>query len=218
MPQLRPLPVPNPRELINLSAPGPKPGSQSCNQAGNCEEVFSYPMFRDLEQKQTPFSGLAAHVLFGANLSIKNEAMTGQGMFVSGSYFGVLGIAPAIGRLLQPADDAVIGANFVTVLSHDFWQEHYGGDRSIVGQTILVDGKSLTVVGVAPAGFRGTTLGAQPALFAPISMRAAIRLTARPATIVAATRAAMSPILRRPRRTLSANTPLRPSRSGDGKP
>jgi len=177
---LRELPVNDPAQLVNLAAPGPKPGSSNCGQAGDCDEVFSYPMFRDLEQRQTPFSGLAAHVLFGANLSIKNESLTGQGVFVSGSYFGVLGVTPVIGRLLQAADDAVIGANFVTVLSYDFWQEHYGGDRAVVGQTILVNGKSLTVIGVASAGFRGTTLGAQPALFAPISMRAVIT-TWRPA-------------------------------------
>jgi len=177
---LRELPVNAPAQLVNLSAPGPKQGSTNCGLAGDCDEVFSYPMFRDLELRQTPFSGLAAHVLFGANLSIKNEALTGQGVFVSGSYFGVLGVTPAIGRLLQPTDDAVIGANFVTILSYDFWQEHYGGDRAIVGQAILVNGNSLTIVGVAPAGFRGTTLGAQPALYAPISMRAAIT-TWRPA-------------------------------------
>ena len=177
---LRALPVNDSAQLVNLAAPGPKQGSTNCGQAGDCDEVFSYPMFRDLELRQTPFSGLAAHVLFGANVSIKNEAMTQQGVFVSGSYFGVLGVTPATGRLLQPTDDAVIGANFVTVLSYDFWQEHYGGDRAIVGQAILVNGNSLTIVGVAPAGFRGTTLGAQPALYAPISMRATIT-TWRPA-------------------------------------
>ena len=51
-----------PGELVNLSAPGPKPGSTSCNQAGDCDEVFSYPMFRDLERLQTVFTGIAAHV------------------------------------------------------------------------------------------------------------------------------------------------------------
>src|SRR4051795_4859520 len=66
---LRPLPVPRASELVNLTAPGPKPGSQSCGQAGDCEAVFSYPMFRDLKQQQTVFTGLAAHVAFGANLA-----------------------------------------------------------------------------------------------------------------------------------------------------
>ncbi|WP_373064906.1 hypothetical protein [Gemmatimonas sp.] len=94
------LPVNDPAQLVNLAAPGPKQGSTNCGQAGDCDEVFSYPMFRDLELWQTPFGGLAAHVLFGANVSIKNEAMTQQGVFVSGSFFGVLGVMPATGRLL----------------------------------------------------------------------------------------------------------------------
>lgn len=59
---LRPLPVKDPGRLVNLSAPGPKPGSQSCTQAGDCDVVFSYPMFRDLERVQTVFTGRAPHV------------------------------------------------------------------------------------------------------------------------------------------------------------
>lgn len=171
---LRALPVSAPHELVNLEAPGPKPGSTNCGQAGSCEAVFSYPMFRDLEQQQKALAGLAGHVSFGANMSVRNEAFTSRGMFVSGGYFGVLGLAPAAGRLLQPADDGAIGANFVTVLSHEFWLERYGGDPRVVGQTISVNGRTLTIVGVAPRGFRGTTLGAEPAVFVPLSMRAAV--------------------------------------------
>src|SRR5947208_4418032 len=63
---LRPLPVPEPARLVNLAVPGPKPGSTSCGQAGGCDSVFSYAMFRDLERAQTSFTGLAAHVVFGA--------------------------------------------------------------------------------------------------------------------------------------------------------
>ena len=66
---LRELPVEEPGMLVNLSAPGPKPGSTSCDDAGPCEAVFSYPMFRDLEKAQTVFTGIAAHRSFGANLS-----------------------------------------------------------------------------------------------------------------------------------------------------
>src|SRR5918996_1696967 len=95
---LRPLPVVRPSELVNLAAPGPKPGSNSCNQAGDCEQVFSYPMFRDLERVQQVFTGIAAHVNFGANLSFKGQTQNGEGMLVSGSYFNVLGVKPAIGR------------------------------------------------------------------------------------------------------------------------
>jgi hypothetical protein len=66
---LRPLPVAEPERLVNLVAPGPKPGSQSMNQAGNSDSVFSYPMFRDLQRLQTSFTGIAAHRQFDANLA-----------------------------------------------------------------------------------------------------------------------------------------------------
>src|SRR5690349_13930048 len=67
------LPVPRPNELVNLSAPGPKPGSQSCGQAGDCDAVFSYAMFRDLQKVQTSFTGIAAHLVFGANLAFDEQ-------------------------------------------------------------------------------------------------------------------------------------------------
>ena len=66
---LRPLPVPEPGRLVNLGAPGPKPGSQSCGQPGDCQAVFSYPMIRDLERLQAVFTGIAAHRPFGVNLA-----------------------------------------------------------------------------------------------------------------------------------------------------
>ncbi len=168
---LRPLPVREPDQLVNLAAPGPKPGSQSCNQAGDCEQVFSYPMFRDLEREQTVFTGIAAHYAFGVNLAYRNQTLNGDGMHVSGSYFPVLGIQPHIGRLLGPADDENISAHFVAVLSHDYWETQLGGDPGVVGQTITVNGKGMTIVGVAPPGFEGTTLGSRPSVFVPISMR-----------------------------------------------
>src|SRR6266513_3123517 len=102
---LRPLPVPEPDRLVNLAAPGPKPGSQSCGQAGDCDTVFSYAMFRDLERVKTPFTAIAAHVSFGANLAARGQTTNAQGMLVSGSYFPVLGLQPAIGRLLTADDD-----------------------------------------------------------------------------------------------------------------
>ena len=70
---LRPLPVQEPGKLVDLSAPGPKPGSQSCNQAGDCDAVFSYAMFRDLERVQDVFTGIAGHRLFGANLALRGQ-------------------------------------------------------------------------------------------------------------------------------------------------
>lgn len=169
---LRPLPVAHPERLVNLSAPSPKPGSTSCNQAGDCEDVFSYPMFRDLERARTPFSGIAAHRAFGANVAFDHQTFSGEGMLVSGSYFPVLGLHPVLGRLFTPDDDRNVGANFVAVLSYSYWESRLGARRSVVGEPIIVNGQTLTIIGIAPRGFEGTTLGTRPQIFVPISMRA----------------------------------------------
>jgi predicted permease len=168
---LRPLPVPDPSSLVNLSAPGPKPGSQSCGQAGNCDTVFSYPMFRDLQREQKVFTGIAAHRLFGANLSFKGQTVSGEGVLVSGSYFPVLGVQPALGRLLTPDDDRKTGESPVVVLSHGWWRTRFDADPNVLNETMIVNGQSMTIVGVAPRGFQGTTLGAQPQVYVPITMR-----------------------------------------------
>ncbi|MEO5590476.1 MAG: ABC transporter permease [Gemmatimonadaceae bacterium] len=168
---LSPLPVTAPGDLVNLSAPGPMQGSNSCNMSGSCENVFSYAMFRDLEQKQQALTGIAAHRIFEASMSIRNEPMVGQASMVSGSYFPVLELNPAAGRLLNPDDDRVLGANFVAVISHEFWENKFGRDPAVVGKTMLINGKSFTIVGVAPEKFNGTTAGTRPVVFVPISMR-----------------------------------------------
>ena len=169
---LRPLPVEHPERLVNLGAPGPNPGSQSCNQAGNCDVVFSYPMFRDLEREQTVFAGIAAHRLFSANLALAGQTpISSQGMLVSGSYFPVLGLQSALGRLFTARDDQGIGGNYLAVLSYRYWTTHTGADPRVLGRTIVLNGQSFTIIGVAPQGFDGTTLGALPQVFVPISMR-----------------------------------------------
>jgi predicted permease len=168
---LRPLPVPAAGELVNLGAPGPKAGSTSCNQAGDCEQIFSYPMFRDLERLQTSFTGLAAHRVFGANIAFGGQTESGRGTLVSGSYFPVLGLQPSLGRLFTPDDDRTPGGHSLVVLSHDYWRRRFQEDPSVLGQTMMVNGQGLTIIGVAPRGFLGTTLGVQPAVFVPITMR-----------------------------------------------
>jgi len=168
---LRSLPVREPDRLVNLGAPGPNPGSQSCTNAGGCDEVFSYPMFRDLEAEPTAFSGVAAHRGFGANVAYHNQTLNGDAMFVSGSYFGVLGVQPALGRLLTKNDDQTIGGHFVTVLSYNFWRTKLGANPNIVNDKIIINGQTMTIVGVAPEGFEGTTLGTSPNVYVPITMR-----------------------------------------------
>jgi predicted permease len=169
---LRPLPVREPGRLVNLSAPGPKPGSQSCGQAGDCDVVLSYPMFRDLERSQEVLAGLAGHVAFGANIALRGRTpISSEGVLVSGSYFPVLGLSASLGRLLTPGDDESIGSNFVAVLSHGYWERNLGRDPGVLGQTIIVNGQALTIVGVAPEGFDGTTLGSRPQVYVPLTMR-----------------------------------------------
>ncbi len=167
---LRPLPVFEPERLVNLEAPGPKRGSVSCNGAGGCDEVFSYPMFRDLQREQTVFTDIAAHLGFGANVAYQGQTVNIQGMQVSGSYFPTLGLEPTVGRLFGPEVDQPIGGHPVVILSHEFWQSDLGGTREVLGDALIVNGQPLTIVGVAPAGFRGTTVQMLPKIFVPITM------------------------------------------------
>lgn len=171
---LRSLPVQSPDQLVNLAAPGPKPGSQSCNQAGDCEAVFSYAMFRDLEKAGGPFTGVAAHRLFGANLAFEGQTLSAEGMMVSGSYFPLLGVNPAMGRVFGVSDDENIGEHSVAVLSYNYWESRLGKDPSILNQSLIVNGHPMTVVGVAAKDFNGTTLGSRPDVFVPLSMRGVV--------------------------------------------
>jgi predicted permease len=168
---LRPLPVRDPDRLASLGAPGPKPGSQSCNMAGNCEQVFSYAMFRDLERVQTVFTGIAAHRAFGVNLAAKGQTLNGQGMLVSGNYFPLLGLTPALGRLIGPSDDQSPGQSPVAVLSYTFWRTRFDQSPSVLDEKIIINGQPMTIIGVAPPGFNGTTIGSMPQVFVPITMR-----------------------------------------------
>jgi predicted permease len=167
----RPLPVIDPYRLVNLEAPGPKSGSTSCNAAGSCEAVFSYPMFRDLEKGQTPFTSLAAHRLFGANLAAAGQTFTGDGLAVSNGYFPTLGIQAALGRFIGPDDERVEREGRVAVLSYAFWQDRFAGSPDVLTTPLVVNGQAMTIVGVAPRGFSGTTLGERPLVFVPITMR-----------------------------------------------
>jgi predicted permease len=165
------LPVPEPERLVNMTAPGPKAGLSTTPTGGHSEEVFSYPMFRDLQQVQTAFTDIAAFSQFSANLAARGVTMNGSGLLVSGSYFPVLCVQPALGRLLNPQDDHIIGESPVVVLSHAYWQTRFGGDPGVLNQTLIVNGQVMTIVGVARRGFDGNTLGMKSQVFVPITMR-----------------------------------------------
>jgi len=169
---LQPLPVPEPARLVILSSPGPKSGSVSCSGIGDCNQVFSYPMLRDLQREQTVFTGIAAHRSFGASIAVKGaQAVAGEGMVVNGDYFSVLRLQPAFGRLIGPQDETKVGEGRVAVLSYDYWQNNFGGDPQVLGRLLTINGQPMTVIGVAPAGFSGASLGAQPQVYVPLTMR-----------------------------------------------
>jgi predicted permease len=167
---LRPLPVPAPQELVNLGAPGPKNGSTSCNQAGDCDQVFAYPMFRDLEREQKAFTGIAAHNGLGTYIGYQNITLPEDGEEVSGSYFGVLGLKPAFGRLIDDRDDLPAGGADVAVVSYEYWQSRFESNPAILGASIVVNGHPMAVIGVAPRGFEGTTRGRRPVVYVPFTL------------------------------------------------
>ena len=94
----------------------------------------------------------------------------GDAEVVGGNYFSVLGVRPALGRLLTPADDGVPGANPVAVLSYRYWASHLGSDPRLVGQTISLNGHTFEVIGIAPQGFQSAVWGEMPDVFVPMSM------------------------------------------------
>ena len=130
-------------------------------------------MFRDLQREQTAFMDVAAHRGFIFSVAWRGRSLdVVQGMQVSGSYFPALGLVPSLGRLFGPEIDAPIGGHPVAVLSHQFWQDELGGARDVLGEVLLANGEPLTIVGVAPAGFRGTTINMPSMLFVPLTMNA----------------------------------------------
>lgn len=167
---LRPLPVHEPVRLVNLMSPGPRIGGWSTGIAGGLDSVFSYPMFRDLEERQDVLTGLAAHRTFDANVSAGLQPESTQGLLVSGQYFDVLGVQPALGRLIGRQDEPAVGESPVAVLSHAFWKSRLGEDPGAIGRSITVNAQSLTVIGVAPEGFSGTTIGVEPSIFVPLTL------------------------------------------------
>ena len=171
---LQRLPIQRPEQLVTLSAPGDKNGRVSASNSGRGEAVFSYPLFRDLERGQQSFTGLAAHRDVPANVAHRGQTSNGLALLVSGSYFPVLGVQPALGRLLSDADDRTIGAHRVVVLSHAFWRSRFASDPSILNDTLTINGEPMTVVGVAPQGFHGTTPEDSPEVFVPLTMSGAL--------------------------------------------
>jgi predicted permease len=175
---LKMLPVEKPEELA-VFGPGFSRGINGESEAVNrSNQLFSYPLYKDLRDDNSVFQQLAAigsmdYTVYVRDTAARPDALpeAAQARIVSGNYFEVLGIQPAAGRLIHPSDDVTPGAHAVVVLSHGYWQRRFASDPSIVGKTLLVQGQAYAVIGVAPEGFRGETLGWNPDLFAPLAMQ-----------------------------------------------
>jgi predicted permease len=167
---LRRLPVQNPNELVVLRSPGPMRGHVWSD--GDEAQSFSYPMYKALRDTNSVFSGMLARFEFPASIASHGQTERGSGELVSGNYFDVLGVRPALGRLLLPEDDRVPGAQPVVVLSHAYWTRSFGGSPSVLNQSLLVNNTELTIVGVAQADFTGIQVGQSADIFVPLMMKA----------------------------------------------
>ncbi len=165
---LRQLPVKNPDELVILRAPGPVTGHVSDD--GDAAESFSYPMYKGLRDNNSVFSGIFGVYRFPASVASRGETDRASGEMVTGNYFDVLGVQPAIGRVFSQDDDRVPGAQPVVVLSHSYWERHFGSDPSILNKVLLINNVEMTVVGVSQAGFSGVQIGRTPDVFVPMMM------------------------------------------------
>ncbi len=162
----------NPSGLVYLYSPGPRASSWSEDEEGG--PSFNYPTFLALQKQQAAFAGLSGAFSVRATLFNRNDVSYGDARIVSGNYFDLLGVQPAIGRLLIEDDDNVPGGRPVVVLSYQYWTLHFGSDISVLNETMIVNGSPLTVVGVAQRGFSGERVGRPADVFVPISMKKAV--------------------------------------------
>jgi len=160
---LQSLPVANPEQLTVLSAYDPKEGPEISSS-------FSYPMYQDLRDKNTVFSGVIARGGAQMNVSYGDQTERVRGELVSGNFFEVLGVRPWVGRLFSQDDDRTPGAHPVAVLSYGFWESRFASDSAIVGKTILINERPVTVIGVTPPAFYGVNLSNNPDVRIPMMM------------------------------------------------
>lgn len=166
---LRTLPIRDPKSLVQLSFTGMRYGSNW----GEGREL-SYPMYRELRDRSDVFEGVCAGFIRVMHVGRAGHVERVDGELVTGSYFSVLGVGAALGRVLTPDDDRTPGGHRVAVLSYGFWQSRFAGDPAIVNSSILINGRSYTVVGVARQGFEGEELGRQTQVYVPMMMKADI--------------------------------------------
>ena len=163
--------------LVNALLLSPPPGigepyrlvSVGRTNDGRGFDNMSYLNYVDYRDGSTAFTGLAAMQFSPRPLSLAGpdggEAV--EGSIVSGNFFDVLQVRPALGRFFLAEEDRTPRSHPVVVLSHSFWRDRFDSDPAIVGRGIVLNGSSFTVVGVAAEGFRGPVVLA-PDLWAPV--------------------------------------------------
>jgi putative ABC transport system permease protein len=155
--RLRPLPVQHPDQLVEIRMVNPDRGRMG-TFAGR-RPLFTNALWEELHNRQQAFSGVLAWGAYPVNLSNRGEAQFAQGLWVSGDFFSVLGVAPYRGRLLTSNDDRPGCGSPAAVLGYDFWRRQFGGDGGVIGKTLLLDGHPFEIVGVAPRRFTGLEVG-----------------------------------------------------------
>src|ERR1700680_4305929 len=143
------LPVRNPGELVQLREVGSHYGNN------NGMNALSYPIYQDFRDQNPVFSGMysSSNVPLSVSFDGRNERASGE--LVSGTYFDVLGLRPAAGRLFGPDEDRTPGGSPLAVLSYDYWRTRFASDPSVIGKQLLVNNHKLTVIGVAGQGYEG---------------------------------------------------------------
>ena len=160
------LPIADPDQLVALN-----------NLAENrMFPSFSYPNYKDFRDRNEVFSGLIAYRFAPLSVSYNGVNERLWCYEVTGNYFETLGVGASVGRVITTDDDVTPGAHPVTVLSYKYWQSRFGGDPGILDKNIIVNGRSYTVIGIAPRGFYGTEIITAPDLWFPMAMQAQIEV------------------------------------------
>ncbi len=168
---LKRLPVVEPDRLVMLRYEGSDTGNTS-SYGGDVQQYFSYPMYRDLRDQSSVFSGMLT--MFPAQVGVqwRNAPSLANSELVSGNYFSLLGVKPALGRVFVSEDSAIRGASPLVVLSYRYWRQRLGSDPSVINQSIVINGNPFTIIGVVQPGFDSVIAGTDPDFFVPITMKA----------------------------------------------
>jgi predicted permease len=164
---LRPPAVERPEELLQVWNHNRGSGSSFGSYS-----TWSYPKYEHYRDHNRVFSEMLAFDGDPAFISWsrKGEGEIIQGQYVSGNFFSCLGVNAAFGRTFAPEEGRTPGAHPVAVISQAFWQERFGSDSNIIGSTMMLNGISFNVIGVAPKGFTGLMIGAMPDVWIPLMM------------------------------------------------